>query len=88
MGRVPGFVKWVVAPLAAGAAGFYVVAPMFRGKVPLPKFVEKAASLAAPRPDGPETAPPETPQAPEVRVNVKPVPVEGRPARRRRGDQT
>ncbi len=79
MARVPGFVKWVLAPLAAGALGFYVVAPMFRGKVPLPKFVEKAASLARPRS---EAAPEEAPQAPNVKVDVKPVPDEEQPRRR------
>ena len=90
MGRVPWGVKWVLGPAAAVAVGFYGVAPRVRGKLPVPRLVEQAAGLIAPKekagpPPVPKTAAPDRVSAPSVKVAVRPVDEEPpKPPRRRR----
>ena len=76
MGRVPGIVKWLLAPALAAFVGYGVIGPRMAGRVTIPKVVQERVDGLAPEP-----AAQETPAAPPPKVTVEARPLADLPAK-------
>ena len=83
MGRIPGTVKWLLAPALAAFFGYAVIGPRMAGKVK--KAVQEQVGKLAPDAEGPATPPPPATTV-EARplAETRPEEKEPRPRRRRR----